>query len=273
MFVKLWIGLRVAKLNRYADIHTHSRFSCDSKAEIDDMCQRAMDKGLKAICITDHIDYNPNDYGYNYYQLREYMQSISDVKDKYKDKLIVLSGIEFSEPHIYKEQLEEFQSKGFDVILGSIHWLDHEFVGQKELLQKYPQIEVEQIYYGMILDTIKHGGFDVLAHLDFPKRYYGNSVIGREVLTEILIALVGADIALEINTSSLRKGVDECMPSLSIVEEYIKLGGKKLTLGSDAHVLGDIGGDFEQVVDMLSEEAKDALGIYVNRRFMKLSDL
>lgn len=260
-------------MKTFADMHTHSEFSCDSEEKIADICKAAISKGLIAICITDHIDYNPNDYGFDYYKKDEYLYDLNLAKENFKDELLVLSGIEFSEPHIYADKLSEFQKMDYDVILGSIHWLDSEFVGQKELLEKYPQIDVEEIYYDMVLKSIEHGGFDVLAHLDFPKRYYGSTLIGNNVLLQILEHLVKNNIALEINTSSLRKGLHDSMPSLSIIEEYINLGGRMLTLGSDAHVVSDIASDFESIISQLSETAINSIGVFKSRKFTRIKDI
>ena len=41
-----------------ADYHMHSHFSGDSQANIDDMIQNAIKRGLTHICITDHLDYD-----------------------------------------------------------------------------------------------------------------------------------------------------------------------------------------------------------------------
>lgn len=39
-----------------SDSHMHTRFSTDSDADIRDMIESALKKGLRSICITDHID-------------------------------------------------------------------------------------------------------------------------------------------------------------------------------------------------------------------------
>ena len=47
-----------------ADIHMHSNFSSDSDASMESMIQGAIDKGLKTICFTEHLDYEyPADEG------------------------------------------------------------------------------------------------------------------------------------------------------------------------------------------------------------------
>ena len=41
-----------------ADYHMHSHFSGDSQANIEDMIQNAIKRGLTHMCITDHLDYD-----------------------------------------------------------------------------------------------------------------------------------------------------------------------------------------------------------------------
>lgn len=38
------------------DFHMHSNFSADSNFEMEDMVRSAIDKGLKKICFTEHLD-------------------------------------------------------------------------------------------------------------------------------------------------------------------------------------------------------------------------
>lgn len=257
----------------YFDMHVHSIFSEDSEEKIDDLCKAAIEKGVKGICITDHIDYNPNDFGFGYYDKNGYLRTIEEAKMKYKDELLVLSGIEFSEPHLYSEELKEIHKDNYDVILGSVHWIGDAFVGQRSMFKDLSEDEIVRLYYDMILKMIEFGGFDVLAHLDFPKRYYGATNIERDKIIEILKKIIEKDIALEINTSSLRKGNSDSMPAVSLVEEYIRLGGRKLTLGSDAHKKEDIAADFESVIEKLSDTGNASIGLYKGRKFILSEEL
>ena len=55
-----------------ADLHIHTAFSCDSDADMEQYILRAIDKKMHMICFTDHVDLNPYDYGYLYYNGEEY---------------------------------------------------------------------------------------------------------------------------------------------------------------------------------------------------------
>ena len=55
---------------------------------------------------------------------------------------------------------------------------------------------------------------------------------------------------MEINSSALRKGLEEPYPGRSVVEEYLKMGGK-LTLSDDSHGIAQVGTNFERAFDYL----------------------
>lgn len=99
------------------------------------------------------------------------------------------------------------------------------------------------MYWQEVLKTVQAGGFDVLGHIDFPKRYYGEIYYTEAVIKEIFSTLLEKDIILEINTSSLRKGHAQTMPGKELLEIYRVNGGKYVTIGSDAHIVEDIGAD------------------------------
>jgi histidinol phosphatase-like PHP family hydrolase len=92
------------------------------------------------------------------------------------------------------------------------------------------------------------GGFDALAHADFPKRYLKEKVEPRaDLLADMVAALVSKGIALELNSSPLRKGCKERYPSELILRAYLDSGGRAVTLGSDAHRGDDVGADFARL--------------------------
>ncbi len=254
---------------KLADMHVHSRFSVDSDAKLDDICRKSVEMGLQAVCISDHVDCHPNDIGYGYYRPDEYFERIKQLKEIYEGELKVLAGIEFSEPHLYQDYLNELKTYPYDVILGSIHMVDEYFIGDPRATRRLTPKEAEAEYFREVLELVRFGEFDVLAHMDFPKRYFGGLTVDKGVLREIVSVMVNNGIGLEINTSSLRRGMNEPMPMITLVEEFISAGGLCITLGSDAHAVDDIAADFSDVFDSLGKEAKSKVGWFENRRFVR----
>jgi len=119
-----------------------------------------------------------------------------------------------------------------------------------------------------MLASIRLGGFDILAHIDFPKRYLNTSITDLSILEDVLAALIEAGIALEINTSSLRKGLTHSMPDLDILQMYARQGGCKITLGSDAHTPEDIGAGFGYALSLVEQFPQFQLGYVEQRQFV-----
>lgn len=232
------------------DMHVHSKFSPDSSEEMDRACAAAVRRGLKYLCFSEHFELNPNSMGLGYFQYEAYQQEIGRMREKYGDKLTILTGLEFGEPQHYQDYLRELASGEFDIILGSIHWLgDYSFASK-------PTMSIEQIfdeYYRQLLTAVEGGGFQVVAHLDLPYRYYKVCPVNHNLVPRILKTMVEQDIVLEINTSSLRQGLNHCLPAANILAEYRRCGGSKVTVGSDAHRWQDIGAGFAEAVRLIDK--------------------
>ena len=87
-----------------ADCHMHTYFSGDSEAKPEDMVLAAIDKGLEAICFTDHedIDYFCDDIEF-VFDPETYFKELGALKEKYKEKLDIRIGVEFGlQPHLAK---------------------------------------------------------------------------------------------------------------------------------------------------------------------------
>ena len=123
----------------------------------------------------------------------------------------------------------------------------------QKVREQHPAKEFYTWYWDEVLQTVKHGGFDALGHIDFPKRYYGEIYYTEEKMNEIFKHLLDKDMVIEINTSSLRKGHSETMPGSELLEIYKTNGGKYVTIGSDAHEVQDLGADISVAQELVKK--------------------
>jgi histidinol-phosphatase (PHP family) len=256
-------------MKKIADMHVHSTFSIDADDNLGVMCKKALEKGLFSICFTEHLDLNQVDEGYGFFRKEDFFKEIQELQIRYGNELKVLKGIEFSEPHLYGEELKKQGEQGYDVVIGAIHFIDDIFVGWDELLDKYTPGEIYEKYFELVLETVRYGGFDVLAHLDFPKKYLKCSYQYNGTIEEILETIITKGIVLEINTASFRKGLNESIPGETILKRYSQLGGKRVTLGSDAHRRNEIAADFSKIEGLI-EVYNLEVGYFQNRDFKSL---
>ncbi len=243
------------------DLHVHTHHSCDSKTTMEEYCQKGIEIGVKYICFTDHVDFNKADDGYGYYDADKYFSELNRVKEKYANHLHILSGIEFAEPHIYKKEFDAFRRLPYDFILGSVHyWIGNMF--PNEMLKRNLHISiVSEKYWEEVYKAVSYGGFDSMAHIDFPKRYYKKCTWSEAQMKDIFSMMVKNNIALEINTSSLRKGLTECMPDKELLEIYKDAGGVMITQGADTHSAEELAAGYKDARSLISGKLKSTIFI------------
>lgn len=225
------------------DLHVHTLFSSDSHAPMESHVQRALTLGLETVCFTDHVDYNPVDFGYLFYQPDAFFAEFDALKARFAGRVELLAGMEFGETHLYREQFRELARRPYDYVIGSVHWVDDVFPGDAAK-RGIPAEEYFDRYWQVMLEMVRDGGFDALGHVDFPKRYYRELRYSEDVVREIFARLVDSGAVIEINTSSLRKGCDAPMPGEALLALYREAGGRRVTVGSDAHTPEDLNADY-----------------------------
>lgn len=263
-------GGRVVERAARADLHLHSDHSVDSHAPLEAMCRAAVERGLETVCFTEHVDLDPRDDGYGYLNWDAYSRAVDAARERFAGRLTILQGVEIGEPHRYPRDLERLAALRPDVILGSVHWLPEGFVGASDVRRAMGLEGLFAAYYREMLAAVRHGGFDVLAHLDFPKRYHGEALGLDEVVEAILSEAVARGLAIEVNTSPLRKGLEVCAPDLPVLARYRALGGSRVTLGSDAHAPEEVGAGLGRALEIVRRAGVGPVGVFCDRRFVSL---
>ena len=223
------------------DFHMHTRVSFDGKETGLAMAQAAVAAGLKEICFTDHMDYDPlGKMGNLAFDIDTYNAEYDSLS---LPGLKIRRGMEFGMTVDNREQFRKcLQLRPFDFVLGSIHFVDQLDVYYKEYWQDKTVFQAERRYLEATLDCVRiHKDYDVLAHLTYLGKAFSHPAPRtipfdehRELVDEILKTVVQQGKGLEINTS----GVDRCggyLPTADYLRRFRELGGEIVTIGSDAH--------------------------------------
>lgn len=248
--------------NIITDMHLHSNYSTDAKDSMEAVINGAYEKGLKIIALTDHIDIDYPEIGYEFvFDLPKYKDDILYLREKYKDKIEVLSGLEIGlQPHIVGEidKIVDFLKPDF--IIGSTHCVFKEEISSKGLFKNRTMIESYDRYFEAVIENITCcDDFDSLGHIDFVERYYpaDEKILDykkhKTLIDKILGLVIKKEKAIEINTSGFRYRLGKTHPSIEIIGRYRELGGKLLTIGSDSHRVEDIAADFDKVQKILKQ--------------------
>ena len=223
------------------DFHMHSSISYDANVPAEEMLRAAVNAGLKEICFTDHIDYDPLDQDHKIrFETEDYNATYDHLR---AEGIEIRRGFEFGMLPDNKEVFEkDIQRRHFDFVIGSTHFIDGLDPYFDPFWQNKTMDEAELRYFENLLACVKvHDNFDVLGHLTYISKAWANPTnraiqfdAYREITDEIMKELVRKDKGMEVNTS----GKDPCgvfLPSVEYLHRFKELGGKIVTVGSDAH--------------------------------------
>lgn len=246
----------------FSDYHVHSEFSFDSDEKIHNIVTRAITVGMKQIAITDHQDFDwPVEGELPSINIEDYSSSISNVRKKYSGQIQIIKGIELGLMAGTKAQCRNLiASNSFDFVIGSCHIVDNMDPYYSKFWENKDDREAFELYFKTLLEGLKmFDRIDTLGHMDYIVRYSPNkdknySVADyRDLIDMILQHIISRDIKLEINTANLAKGFSFPNPHTDIIKRYRELGGKYVTVGSDAHQAKDIGYGFDKAKDIIEK--------------------
>lgn len=228
-------------------MHSHTNHSIDGKASPDAMVARAYELGLAAYDISDHCDVNRDA------ELHCYEHSLASITDalrlkaEYAGRMKVLAGIEVGNAHWNPPLAEKCVSiPGIDCVIGSVHRIKYDggvlVTSTADFGSMSPElIRALNIKYFedilLMLDTLHP---DILAHPTYMFRYmvsycHVDASIAdyRQYVDAFLRRIIDGGTALELNTSIVADHIEPY--DVFVLERYYELGGRLITLGSDAH--------------------------------------
>ncbi|MGY1826601.1 PHP domain-containing protein [Blastococcus sp. SYSU DS0541] len=245
-------------------VHTHWSWDTPDSSTMRRACERAIAQGLPAVAFTEHLDFtvwHDEDRAtaeglvdrHPAHQLpidvEGYFAELAEVRDRFPE-LRIWSGVETGEPHLFAASIaRHLEDSPVDRILGSLHSLTDEgrLVGVGRLLHVDADATMRR-YLGEMVGMIESSGvFQVLAHVDFPRRYWpggSHRYVEKDYEEEyraVFRALAGSGRALEINTSSPLASADQ-------VRWFHEAGGEAVSFGSDAHAPAPVGQKFDLAV-------------------------
>lgn len=257
------------------DCHIHTSFSGDCNSDISDIIATARTKQMKVICFTDHMEvgqYEINEetnekVNHFIFDVDEYLSCIAQYGN---GQLMCLGGIELGFGHKQQFSAELIRNlKKFDFVLGASHFVNGLAISSEAYWNFYKGDGVRQ-YFISVLDNLERFDFiDAYAHLDAIARYGNRSDVYTEqrvLIQKILNVIIQREVALEINTSGYKYGLSNTHPSFDILRTYYDLGGRMITIGSDAHHPIDIAGRYKELEKALFQIGFTEYVVFKNRK-------
>jgi histidinol-phosphatase (PHP family) len=254
------------------DYHIHTRLCGHAVGAPEDYVREALALGLAEIGFADHmpllrmrdahLTMAPEDLPRYVEMIKELRSSVDDLK--------VRLGIEMD---YFPDQMDEIWEKAsefeFDYVYGSVHYIDGWGFGDSRHLSSYRGKDPDATYaryFEVFCEAVEKGGFDIMAHPDLVKKHGITTELPIDrMYEEAADALAAADVAVEVNTSGLRKRALDMYPSLPFLT-VCKERGVPVTLGSDAHAPDQVGMDFDLAVRLLKRAGVTEIATFESRR-------
>lgn len=256
------------------DMHAHTIHSFDGHYSVDEMIESSIEKGIKIVAFTDHVEMDLFRKNHFDKTADEAFADILRAKEQYKDRIEVCVGVEMGEPTYDLAESEALiASKDYDIVIGSIHNLRKTPDFCELDYNKDNVYSLLDDYFREIKMLAEWGKFDTFAHLTYPLRYIvGEHHIDVDMtryqkdIDEIFSLLTEKDKPLEINTSGLRQPIGRTLPDESYVRRFKELGGKHVTVGSDSHFVEHMGAGIEQGMQIAKNCGFDSVLIFRHRQ-------
>lgn len=256
------------------DHHIHTFHSPDASKNATFLryAQIAKEKGLSALTFTEHVDFDcptplfhqiPDFYAYQ--RMLKAAQNETDIK--------LYMGVELGyQPHVKDAMKTLVKGHPFSFINLSVHYVNGLDPYSGELFEGRDQQDAYALYLEAVYEAVTSGvPFDSLAHLDYVLRYgpFKTRTFDLDrhhvIIDRILTVLIEQDHALEVNTGSYRYTPGD-HPITPILKRYHALGGRRITLGSDAHRVDELGRNFPIAKALLKACGFEEITIVVDRQ-------
>lgn len=159
----------------------------------------------------------------------------------------------------------------FDVLIGSVHWLDTwqiDDVDNEVNMHEWAVRDVEDSWrrYARALDELcSTGSVDVLAHPDLVKVAGYRAPHPEEFWDAMAESAARVDVSIECSSAGWKKPVGEQYPAEGFLDRLVARG-LTFTTASDAHRLERVGERAGDLAAMLEARGVDQLASYTSRR-------
>ncbi|CAL3972104.1 unnamed protein product [Diplocarpon coronariae] len=269
-------------------MHSHSGQFCPGHAKdtLEEVVRAAVARGMRTFALTEHMPRNSasdlypeeieagDTVGPLFLRHEAFLAEAVRLRDKYAEQITLLVGFEgeWIRPS-YGPLIQELAAHpAVDYFIGSVHHvhaipIDYDAALYRQardvaggtderLFEDYFDAQLEML---RVLHPRVVGHFDLVRLLSdapnaSPRR--GDGVWERMVRN--LRVIVDQGGLLEVNSSALRKGLQEPYPMRCVCEEFLKLGGK-LTLSDDSHAIGHVGTNYGRSIEYLESLGVDEI--------------
>ncbi len=269
------------------DYHTHTGVTVDARMTESDACAQALARGIHEIAFTNHVMLNQPGYLISPEACVTHWERIQACQKQYRGLKIRL-GLEVdyypgrdADIEGALREYEQRLGRPLDLVLGSIHELNGVFFSNQHhapaLFEDQDPVAIYQQYFSVATQAVRSGLFDIMAHPDLIKKYtyeLAPPVAFEEyrIAAELYVdALLDTGTGIELNTKGWKLKVSEPYPSRELLQLYLaraRASAKRpiITIGSDAHLPGDVGDHLQDAALLLHGLGVNELARFEGRK-------
>jgi histidinol-phosphatase (PHP family) len=226
----------------HATYHNHSDRS-DGHSSISEIVSFAQTQDIDELGFSDHLCILPSGetsrISIPLDGLNEYVQEIGSFK--HLKRPAIRLGIEVDwfqgQGDVIRNAME---SVPFDYRIGGVHYVQENEIDKNSRYWKsktqHERDHIYLLYWDLVRDMSESGLFDIVAHLDLPKKlgFYPQVDMTRPI-REVLTSISRNNLVVEYNTAGFGKPCADGYPSMEILKMCRKMD-IPATLSADAHV-------------------------------------
>lgn len=273
------------------NLHTHTLY-CDGMYSAEDMILAAINLKFQSIGISTHGP-TPfvSDWNIQSGRVENYMEEITVLKEKYKNQIDVLLGMELDYiPGIGFDELSRSLIKRLDYYIGSVHYLGYFESGimwtvdynLEELTQGIKESfggnarHAVELYYKMISEMATNYQPPIIGHLDlFKKNNKDNALFDEKedwyvkAVENCLKVIKNTSCSIEINTGGIARGYTKEQYPSTFILKMIKDMEIPVVINSDAHTKEGIDCKFTEMYDLVRELGFNSLNYLTKEGWSK----
>ncbi len=245
------------------DLHVHTNFS-DGKNTPEEVVECAIKKGIKTLGFADHsYTFFDESYCASKENIEKYIVEVLRLKEKYKNKIEILLGIE--QDYFSKEPTDRFE-----YVIGSVHYikvgkeyiaLDNNAEDFSKSAEKYFGGDYYKFiaeYFKTLANVVEITNADIIGHFDLIAKYNQNNAYFDEsdpryisLYKECVDKLIKYGKPFEINTGPISRGYRTVPYPNPQIYDYIKSKGGSFILSSDSHRADTLCNYFEEFESLI----------------------
>jgi histidinol-phosphatase (PHP family) len=239
--------------------HNHTPLCGHATGELDEYIKKGIENRIIEFGFSDHAPISANlrdGITMPPEQMPQYIDSILSKKDQYKDIIEIKLGLEVDFPIFDSFDRRYLADPVIDYIIGSCHYIGEWGFDNPDEIHKFDEKVIDQVYleyYSTVESVVDSGFCDIIGHFDLIKKFGHRPTANMDnVVRRIAKKMAKKNMTAEVNTSGLKKPVNEIYPSDEILKIFFEETAP-VTLGSDSHSPDDVCAGYPLAIDKLKK--------------------